>query len=165
MVWDSALEVPGAPASWSRSSATWYSVTAVPSTVPVPVCAAAPIAGWTRSRYPVGLAMPIMATAPSLLPKVPSVRPAKPGRSVPDPVESLPWGARSVSRVPSSQTWVPSRRTVTSRPPPTSADATMPRGLVSMTPLPCTTGLGWATGPLHTFWVRHVNPGGRAAVV
>ena len=50
MVWDSALVVPAAVASWSRFSVTWYTVTGTPLTVPVPVSAAASMAGWMRSR-------------------------------------------------------------------------------------------------------------------
>jgi len=50
IVWDSALVVPAALASWSKLLETWYTVTGTPSTVPVPVFAAASMAGWMRSR-------------------------------------------------------------------------------------------------------------------
>jgi hypothetical protein len=40
------------------------------------------------------------------------------------------------------------------------ADATMANGLVLMTPLPLTCGLGATIGPLHTLSVFHWRPGG-----
>jgi hypothetical protein len=139
--------VPGAEASELGSIVSSYRVTATPSTVELPTGVAPVTAGCSRSRYPVGLAIPIMATAPSRCPSVPSTRPANPERGLPPAL--LDWGFNPLSLYDTSQTVVGSTRTPTWSPlmpfELIAADAAMAIGFVSIVPDPCTSVL-WRTG-------------------